>query len=320
MSWFFPESLAPLRRSSAFSRKPLIFLGLELVPVTGLDRESPYQAGIRNALSESNKGVCLRLFRNDLESGRLDRQINHLLSAIDLNPPFVDLVVDLQCVTADDATHYNNLFKRIPMIGGWRTLTVIGGAFPPDLTALSVGEYLIPRVEWSLWKESYQRNPSRKATFGDYATLHPLLVAPFAGMHPSASVRYTADEHWVVMRGQGIRAKDSAGYAQFSAHAQSLMDRAEFSGLDFSYADRYIFERTLHPDRPGNLTTWVTVGVNHHLTFVVRQLANLYGVQIDHRSPQYDLNLGVTPQPGDYASVRGPLGSSRRRRPPPQQP
>jgi len=295
-----------------------IYLGLDLIPVTTLNREAWYQTGVRKALAECKKGICLRLVRQDLESGRLDRQINYLLSAMDLNPPFVDLVVDLQSVTAADATHYNNLFKRIPLIGGWRTFTVIGGAFPQDLTGLSVGEYLLPRVEWCLWKNSHQTNPSRKAIFGDYATLHPFLLSPFTGMNPSASIRYTTDEHWVVMRGQGIRAEGSAGFAQFPANAQSLMDRSEFCGEDFSYADKYIFERPLHPDKPGNLTTWVTVGVNHHLTFVVRQLADFYGVQIDHRRPRYDLDLGVTPQPADYASVGGSRGSSRRRRPPQQ--
>jgi len=294
------------------------YLGLDLVPVTTLNREARYQTGIRKALAECKKGACLRLFRNDLESGRLDRQINYLLSAMDLNPPFVDLVVHLQSATAADATHYDNLFKRIPLIGGWRTFTVIGGAFPQDLTGLSVGEYLLPRVEWCLWKDSHQTNASRKATFGDYATLHPFLLSPFAGMNASASIRYTTDEHWVVMRGQGIRAEGSAGFAQFPANARSLMDRSEFCGEDFSYADKYIFGRPLHPDKPGSLTTWVTVGVNHHLTFVVRQVADFYGVQIDHRRPQYDLDLGVTPQPADYASVRGSRGSSRRRRPPQQ--
>ena len=292
------------------------YLGLDLVPVTTLNRETWYQTGIRKAIAECKKGVCLRLYRKDVESGRLDREINYLLSSMDLNPPFVDLVVDFQTVTETDGTYYDNLFKRIPLIGGWRTLTVIGGGFPQDLTGLSVGEYLLPRVEWSLWKSSQQTNPSRKATFGDYATLHPNLLAPFGGMNPTASIRYTTDDDWVVMRGEALRKKGSAGFAQFPANARSLMDRSEFCGEEFSYADKYIFDRPVYADKPGNLTTWVTVGVNHHLTFVVRQLADFYGVQIDHRRPQYDLDLGVAPQPTDYANVRGIYGSPRRRRPP----
>jgi hypothetical protein len=155
-----------------------LYLGLDLIPVTTLSREAWYQTGVKKALAECKKGICFRLFRQDLRSGHINHAINNLLSLMDLNPPFVDVVVDFQTVTASDATYYDNLFKRIPFIRGWRTFTVIGGAFPQDLTGLSVGEYLLPRVEWCLWKDSQPTNPSRKATFGDYATLHPFLLTP----------------------------------------------------------------------------------------------------------------------------------------------
>lgn len=293
------------------------YRGLDLIPVAGLGREAWYQTGVKKAVAESKKGLCLRLFRPDLRSGHIDREINNLLSSMELNPPFVDLVVDFQTATESDVTNYNNLFTRIPLIRAWRSFTVIGGSFPQDLTGLSVGEYLLPRIEWQLWKDSQEKNPSRKATFGDYATLHPFLLTPFPGMNASASIRYTTHEHWVVMRGAGLQNDGGAGYAQYPANAQSLMERSEFCGRDFSYGDNYIFERPFHPAKPGSPRTWLTAGVNHHLTFVVRELAEHYGVEIDHRRQPY-LDLGLTPQPTDYANVRGISGSPRRRRPPRQ--
>jgi len=183
---------------------------------------------------------------------------------MELNPPFVDLVVDFETVAATDAIYYDNLFKRIPLIGGWRTLTVIGGSFPQDLNGFSVGEYLLPRIEWDLWKDCERKNPSRKLTFGDYATLHPFLLSPFAGMNASASIRYTTDEHWLVMRGQGIRAEGSAGFAQFPAKmldhlwiARNFVEKISVTLTSIFLKDPYtrIRREILQHGSPWELTT-----------------------------------------------------------------
>ena len=61
------------------------------------------------------------------------------------------------------------------------------------------------------------------------------------------------------------------------ANAQLLCERPEYSGDNFSYGDKYIKEMISQYDNPGSPTTWLKAGINHHMTFVVRQLATLAG-------------------------------------------
>jgi mannose-6-phosphate isomerase-like protein (cupin superfamily) len=42
-------------------------------------------------------------------------------------------------------------------------------------------------------------------------------------MNISASIRYTTDDYWVIMRGEGLRNKGGAGYDQYPANAELLM-------------------------------------------------------------------------------------------------
>ena len=96
------------------------------------------------------------------------------------------------------------------------------------------------------------------------------------GLNPSASIRYTSDEHWVVMRGEGLRNKGGTGHVQYPANAELLTLRPEYCGQYFSFGDNYIYEISLNKGKTGNPRTWVTAGVNHHLTFAVRQINDMF--------------------------------------------
>lgn len=84
----------------------------------------------------------------------------------------------------------------------------------------------------------------------------------------------------MIMRGEGVFNDDGPGYAQWPANALLLSERAEFCGANFCYGDGYIAERSLQPDKTGNPETWLRAGINHHMTFVVRQIANLFGISV----------------------------------------
>ncbi len=92
-------------------------------------------------------------------------------------------------------------------------------------------------------------------------------------MNVSASIRYTTTDDWLVMRGEGLKNKNGPRHAQYAANAQLLVERKEFCGSDFSEGDAYIW-RAAHGENagPGNPEAWLRAGLNHHLTFVVRQI------------------------------------------------
>jgi len=246
-------------------------LGLALVPVTGC----AFVASLRGGTTGLGSDMCLRLNREEVQSEELARHISAWISSHESDPSKVHLILDLRTIDQKDRGYLGS-YSNVPLLDEWKTVTIVGGSFPLDLQDLSVGEHLLPRIEWHHWKQMVNTRLLRVPTFGDYATLHPLLKPNIPGMNPSASIRYTSDDVWVVMRGEGLRNEGGAGHAQYPANAQLLMDRPEFCGRDFSFGDTYIYERPFNRDKPGTPTTWVTAGVNHHMTFVVRQIASLF--------------------------------------------
>lgn len=227
--------------------------------------------------------MCLQVHVKDFEGDAITGKIEAVLSKANLSPSSVHLLMDLQLVNHETST-YLVLYERLPHLRAWNTVTVTGGSFPPDLSHLQVGEHLVPRIEWQLWKViAGSRRTSRIPLFGDYAILHPFVRSNFPGMNISASIRYTTDDYWVIMRGEGLRNKGGAGYDQYPANAELLIQRQEYCGAEFSYGDRYIFERPLKRKNPGTPTTWIAAGVNHHLTFVTRQMRMLYAPSTEAR-------------------------------------
>jgi hypothetical protein len=110
-------------------------------------------------------------------------------------------------------------------------------------------------------------------SFGDYTIQHPIFYEPVEGANVSASIRYTSEAYWVVMRGEGLRNRDGAGFAQYPANAELLLSRKEFCGSHFSYGDAYIWQMGSHQSPTnGNPETWLRAGINHHLVFQARQI------------------------------------------------
>jgi hypothetical protein len=189
-----------------------------------------------------------------------------------LNYSNIDLVVDCQLVA--DGQRLQGTVDRLERDFPWRSVTYLGGSFPPDLSDFPKnGEYEIPRIEWQAFE--HEEAIHRRARYGDYTIRHPLQrdELPFP---PSASIRYTGSDHWVIMRGEKPGGPERPGPEQYIGHAQLLRARPEFSGADFSAGDAYIeLIASQLTGKTGNSTKWVQAGVNHHLTLAARQVARL---------------------------------------------
>jgi hypothetical protein len=147
-----------------------------------------------------------------------------------------------------------------------------GSAFPATLQAVGVGTALIQRTEWRAWMRFRTRAP-REILFGDYTAASPILSsAPYMG---SAAIRYTIADDWLVVRGRSLAGAAYGGFSQFVTLAQTLVADQRYCGPAFSWGDAYIEQCAAGTASTGNLTTWRAVATNHHITFVVRQIANL---------------------------------------------
>lgn len=250
---------------------------LQLVPVVGLARTSDYFSAVQSALDIAGR-VALRIQGSELRRPDISQCVSELLERLQITQENVYLVIDL-AYFPDRASPYpslNELARRLPRWDAWYAVVLASGAFPANLTDFQPGQHLHPRSDWRAWRRLINgENEARRPAYGDYATLHAIYSTPPPRANPSASIRYTASTNWVVMRGEGVRTPTGSGFAQWPANAQLLCERDEFCGADFSYGDAYISEIADQVEHTGNPETWLRAGVNHHLTFVVRQIANL---------------------------------------------
>ncbi len=252
-------------------------IGLNLIPVTSLGRDRDEIESFRLTAEHLGTGTAIRIKKDQFANPELNRRVTDLCERLDLRPASVDLIFDYER-TDPDAPRIAKLFSTIESLAQWRTVTVISGAFPKDLSNFSVGEHEHPRLDWLWWREQVvpPQGLIRIPAFGDYTTQHAVYSEPPARANFSASIRYASDSHWVVMRGEAVFKDDGPGFAQWPANAQLLSEREEFCGAEFSAGDDYIFKTGQQFKRTGNAETWLSAAVNHHLVFTSRQVAKLF--------------------------------------------
>lgn len=251
---------------------------LKTIPVTSYGRDPAYQSAVASVIASDKQGVCIRLDNEDAFAGDLSQRIAGTLQQLATKPSEVDLVIDLgQLVSGEEyrvAAAVRGLLLTLPHVRDWRSLTCAGSAFPVNMSGLTAGVHTLPRTEWRCWKllSSTRASLPRMPVYGDYAIAHPDLVE----LDPriitmSANIRYTIDDEWLIFRGRSI---EKHGAAQHIAFCKALVARPEYSGKAFSAGDAHIDKCANNGSAgPGNATTWRRVTTNHHLTFVVRQIA-----------------------------------------------
>jgi len=255
--------------------------GLALIPVVGLLRGEDYLFACAREIRQDQRGVCIWIQREDfVDFSDLNAELERVLTGVRLAPSEADLLLDLRALTPDarriDARNALSLISKVPNLDRWRTFMLAATSFPENLIGLPPSDCsFIPRLEWELWRDVLARRPHRMPTFGDYGISHPepSEVDPRV-MRPSASVRYTANGSWLVLKGRNLR---DHGYEQFHDVCGDLIGRAEYSGRQFSWGDEYIDDCARRRVGTGNLTTWRKVGTSHHLAFVLRELASTSG-------------------------------------------
>lgn len=159
---------------------------------------------------------------------------------------------------------------RLPHLQRWRSLVVMGSAFPKSLSELidGAGRKFVPRREWHLYELLGERNLPRIPAFGDYGVQHPSRTK--APAFPSgANIRYTTDEGFLILR--GLRRQGREYSRKLS---QELISLPEFRGSSFSPADEFIEKCAAGIEGVGSAETWRYVGTAHHLQLVITQCAS----------------------------------------------
>jgi hypothetical protein len=248
--------------------------GLRPIPVVSLKTgmQSTYAQSIHSTVERLGLGLCLRISPEELRSTGAAEMIERLLSHYHAEAESVDLVIDRGAVDSGSIP-YAEFAHRIPHVDVWRTVSVLAGSFPEDLSSLTSRKtHRLRRFEWQQWQELGSFSGHRPS-FGDYAIQHVLFREPVAVPNFSASVRYTMENEYFVLRGEGVLNEDGPGYGQWNAWAALLVGMPEFFGATFSAGDEYIRERAEDWKRTGSAQTWLQAGFCHHLTTTALQVA-----------------------------------------------
>lgn len=265
-------------------------MGFALVPVVTRAAGSTQAAAAAEVHRRHGAGVVVRL---PLHSGeelivaaeRLDRLVDDL-GAI---PAEVDLVLDAADAQDVDVGVALELvaaaMETEPDGTRWRSVTLAASSFPHGVAGFRQGETArLPRRDWRLWTDVVEQlredGALRLPDFGDYAISDPAPPDPSDPRYPSISthLRYSADEDWLVAKGDVFNDGRGDPSSKVVKVARMLAAHPEFKGADFSAGDRWIADVAAGRNlKTGNATRWRQVGTNHHITLVTRALATRYG-------------------------------------------
>lgn len=248
-------------------------------PVLRLGSDEEFLAAAASVCREYGVAPVFRLTPDDLAEPELQGIVQNMLSECGAEPEDSDMVVDMGYIgtTGRSVITARGSLAAVPFAAEWAALTLAAGSFPENLSEFSVGLHTVERHEWAVWL-SNQSVAGRAVIYGDYATIHPIPIEEGLDprtMNPTASVRYTYGNTWILLRGQGTRTPRSGGFGQFKEHADALVAMPQYRGEDFSFGDARIMRIHQGEDSHGNLESWVTIGVNHHVAEIHHQLASL---------------------------------------------
>ena len=219
-------------------------------------------------------GMCVRIDAFELQQPEIRIKLMNLVRETLLSPESIDIVIDYRIIDSEQK-NIKPTVEALPMLRRWRSITIVAGAFPKDLSELEKNnQHLLPREDWLSWRKYALKGGL--AGYGDYTIQHGLFEErEGTRVNFSASIRYTGPADWVIMRGEGVFNKGGPGFAQWPANAQLLCERPEFSGEKFSAGDKFIKEMSLQSLNTGGAKEWLTAGIIHHLAYIVDQLNHL---------------------------------------------
>ena len=256
--------------------------GIVFTPVTGVSRT----ADVAASLAHRRSGLALRLTRDEFEKGDLAIRIQSFLGSHGLAANDIDLIIDLGSVDdliVDGVAALTEAFMAdVPQLKQWRTLTVSACAFPLSMGIVERHSHdFVERTDWMAWRDhlhARRSNVPRLPAFSDCAIQHPRGVEGFNPriMQVSASIRYTLNEQWLLVKGEGTRSTPPS--LQFPVLATRLVYghlKTHFAGPGHCVGCFSIKEAADGVLGYGSAEAWRRIGTVHHMSTVMQGLGSL---------------------------------------------
>ncbi|MEC7120672.1 MAG: beta family protein [Pseudomonadota bacterium] len=269
--------------SSYFVFEGLKTEGIEFTPVVDVDNQRP---DIINYVRGKNISSCIRVNVDTFNAATL-ANLSILLPHLAEFGNSVDLLIDFSCdlkrTRQAHAHDIEQLFSQIYSSGlgqNFSKVIIAGSSIPKDLPRTEYNPFgFEPRIDWLGFLDfmtAHQAN-IKHPVFADYSTSHPEEAEPMPYVNPNAKIRYTISDNYMFAVGYQV---NTHGFDQYFNMSAIVINSPYFLGGNFSAGDKYLEDCANQKVSCGNMETWVKVGHNHHITFVVKQIANLYGISI----------------------------------------
>ncbi|MGW8528977.1 beta family protein [Nocardiopsis sp. NPDC055824] len=225
-------------------------------------------------------GYLLRLgsVETDPNVAEAESEVPLLLSNLEAEPSEVDLVLDYGAVASEReverVTHSARLAVEWAARRGWRSVTLLSGAFPDSISDLKFDlVHRLARHEVALWRAVSSHAPRGiELNYGDYATNHPSLKSGSIPRPSSPNLRYARGKEWIVRR---KKAHAEHANASFYEICTSVVNDSSWEGESFSWADKMISKGAQTYEGLGSATKWVALGRSRHIEVVRHRLATL---------------------------------------------
>lgn len=253
--------------------------GVVAIPVIHTNFSTTKIERYKKVIEKSERGMCLRLEGEDFDKEDLSTYIQSFLELYELKPDAVDLVLDYGFITSGLVLNMarsiaQTINKLIPHLDMWRSLTIVSGAFPIDLSNLKPDSInTLEKSDWKLWNAIRSKKLKRLPAYGDYAIAHPIYteIDP-TKITMSAGIRYTGADDWIVVKGRSVKTHK---FSQIHELAAKVVGLREYDGPHFSQGDEWIHKCSVCLTGTGNASTWRQVGSNRHFHKVISLLSTL---------------------------------------------
>ena len=254
--------------------------GALVIPALRLGADAETKVAAMRAVAWDKHGVEVIVRLEDLMGNDVGARVLTLVDELGRSTNETDVLIDMVSPNYEPYAAFAgalvHALGNMDDTDAFRNLVLVGTAIPESFASLAKGSAEIPRHDWLFYRVLLENLPDtmRRPTYGDHTITHPRFKAiNLRAIQPSGKVVYTTPENWVIRKGGAFR----DDRAQMHAHCSAIVTESRFGfrGGSFSYGDEYIEKCAAGAEGPSNLTRWKEVGISHHITAVVDDLAKL---------------------------------------------
>ena len=246
------------------------------IPAVPLDVAPRIITSVQTIVATDCRGVAIAIRLENLMKADARLRIDGLAASLGAALDEVDLVVDLGAPNFEPYDIFAGALivamRRLGDLHAFRNFVVIGTAIPETFKDVAKGADQLPRHDWLFYRVLLGRMPTgmRQPNYGDFTIVHPEFKALDMRMIKAAGkLVYTTPGAWEVRKGGAF----NNNRAQMHGHCASIVASGKFKGAGYSSGDDYIAKCAVREEGPSNQTRWKEVAINHHITYILNELA-----------------------------------------------